>query len=509
MKKRVLRALCLTLAVLLCTSCSSGKGTRPSLNTDFVKRENPFSFSETPSAQVHFAETSASFLKQTFSEIETVYPYEELYELEEVKKRLDFSVSVEKHKFSALNAAGALDSAHFATLVQENSDAFLATKPFGYGKVPKETIDELCAFIVKVAEEMRARYPDLDWERIYCNLGNLKIAYDKGSLNFAQVSPEMVLGINENNTSIVLTLKGEDGFSRVLTHETMHILQMGCSCEDLGTGSRRAGICVYWDDFTLNTADWTWMVEGAAERNMCKLTGGDAVTYQYKMDYLCSLTLSVLLRPEVQADTLDLLCFYEDPELFFTAFGAVDEAEREELIEMMVTLQILQIQPNAFHAMYKEKTGVDLKADEDAMNRFSYSLKPAVCITLAKEFYTNLADFLAQGGVSQNDLFGLLTVFEGHLNQHLNFSDESKREINKPFFDAYETMRSAFFERLSADNGGADFSALYAAYNPTEGGRETLNATLSSLPEEKREFLLERAAWQAELNGLGKKYVKP
>ena len=53
------------------------------------------------------------------------------------------------------------------------------------------------------------------------------------------------------------------------------------------------------------------------------------------------------------------------------------------------------------------------------------------------------------------------------------------------------------------------FHALYAAYDLTEGGRETLNATLSSLPEEKREFLLERAAWQAGLNALGKKYVKP
>ena len=54
----------------------------------------------------------------------------------------------------------------------------------------------------------------------------------------------------------------------------------------------------------------------------------------------------------------------------------------------------------------------------------------------------------------------------------------------------------------------ADFEALYAAYDLTEGGGATLNATLGSLPEEKREFLLERAAWQADLNGLGEKYGK-
>ena len=223
------------------------------------------------------------------------------------------------------------------------------------------------------------------------------------------------------------------------------------------------------------------------------------------MDYLCSLTASVLLRPEVKADTMDLLCFYDDPELFFSAFGATDEGEREELIKMMVTLQILQIQPAAFHAVYKEKTGVDLKADEDAMNEFSFSLKPAICITLAKEFYANLASFLQENEVSRGDLFCLLSLFEGHLNQHIKFKDESLAEINKPFFEAYGKMRRALFDRLSADNGGEDFSVLYDAYELTEAGAEKLNATLSALPEDKREFLLERAAWQAGLGALGQK----
>ena len=91
MKKRVLRAICLLMTVLLCTSCSSGKGTRPSLNTDFVKKENPFSFSETSPLPVAFSEEAARSLKQAVSAVDADYPYEELYELEEVKKRLNFS----------------------------------------------------------------------------------------------------------------------------------------------------------------------------------------------------------------------------------------------------------------------------------------------------------------------------------------------------------------------------------------------------------------------------------
>ena len=95
------------------------------------------------------------------------------------------------------------------------------------------------------------------------------------------------------------------------------------------------------------------------------------------------------------------------------------------------------------------------------------------------------------------------------MNQHLNFGDESKAEINQPFFAAYSAMRAALFDLLKKENGEADFQALYAAYDLTEAGEKKLNATLGSLPEEKREFLLERAAWQADLNGLGKKYANP
>ena len=475
------------------------------MNMDFREKEYCYTFSALPSEQVHFSEKSAKAMKDVLSALPTEYPYSDLYELEEVKKRLDFDVSVERHAHSAYNAEGGFDGESLAQIVQKNSEEYLKTKPFGCEALSEDYIRQICDFIARVAGEMRKKYPDPDWDRISCNLGNLKIVYDVGSLNFAQVSSDMVLGINQNSTDIVLTLKGEDGFSRVLAHETMHILQMGCSCEPIGAGNRRAGIAMYWNDFTLNTTDWTWMAEGSAERNTCKLTGGDAVTYQYKMDYLCSLTYSILLRPSVQADTLDLLYFYSDPQLFFDAFGAESPEERDELLNMMITLQILQIQPRAFYAYYEEKTGVDLSEDEEARDQFSYALKPAVCITLAKEFYGNLSDYLVKNRISRNDLFFLMCLFEGHLNQHLNYKNESKAEINKPFFETYNKLRSEFFRLLARDNASADFSALYGEYEITAAGKEKLNAELSGLPEEKRKFLIERAQWQGDLSALGEK----
>jgi len=502
-----IRALPLLLAAALLTGCGTGSQSsrRPALNTEFSGREITFSFSALPSERLSLSEEGASAVLEAVAQTRSDYIYEDLYQLEEVKKRLDFHAAVETHQFSALDDSGALNGVHLAALVERNNEAFLETKPFGYTAVEADYIVELCDFIVNTVGIMAGKYPDVDWARVYCNLGNLKILYDVGMLSYAQVNQDMILAISKNNTEIILNMKGEDGFSRVLTHEIMHIIQIGCGCENIENCGRRAGIAVYWDDFSLNTTDWTWMVEGSAERHMCTLTGGEAISYQYKMDYLCSMTMSVLLRDSVKADTMETLCFYSDPELLFDAFGCVTETQRDELLKMMITLQVLQMQPKNFHLVYAETTGTDLTEDEDAMNQFSYSLKPAVCITLAKEFYENLVPFLRQDPVSCNDLFCLLTLFEGHLNQHLNYTSESKAEINRPFIEAYTAMRGALFAALEADNPGVDVTALYAAYDITAVGEKLLNAELVMLPPEKLAFLAERAQWQSELHGLGQK----
>lgn len=497
----------MVLVASLLGACGSGgsTGRRPQLNADFLKQEVTFSFSTTPSETLSLSEAGAAAVHTAVAQIQTEYPYKEMYQLEEVKNRLDFDATVENHQFSALNEADKLDASHLAALVKENNNDFLATKPFGYTQVEEDYIAELCDFIVKIVDTMAKKYPEVDWPRVYCNLGNLKILYDTGMLSYAQVTQDMILAISKNNTEIVLNMKGEDGFSRVLTHEIMHIIQIGCLCENIENCGRRAGIAVYWDDFTLNTTDWTWMVEGSAERHMCMLTGGEAVSYRYKMDYLCSLTMSVLLRDSVNADTMETLCFHDDPQLLFDAFGCENESQKDELLNMMITLQVLQMQPKSFHLAYTEETGIDLMSDTDAMDRFSYSLKPAICITLAKEFYQNLIPFLQENELSYNDLFFLINLFEGHLNQHLTYSNQAKTEINRPFITAYNTMRSALFAALEQDNPGLDITTLYFDYDITFSGEELLNAELGMLSSEKRAFLTERAQWQFEQRGLGQK----
>lgn len=492
--------------LLMLGSCGKKSSSYPQLNTDFSGKINTYSFSAQPSAQLTLSANGAQTTKNTIAQLTTEYTYADMYELDEVKNRLGkLDNVVLNHSYSALDQNGVLTVGSLCQKVQANNQAFMAEKPFGYKTVEDDYVLKLCDFIVQIIDQMKQKYPDVDWMRVYCNLGNLKILYNTGMLSYAQVSSDMVLAISKTNTEIILTMKGEDGFSRVLTHEIMHIIQIGCTCEPVANYGRRAGIAMYWNDFSLNTTDWTWMVEGSAERNMCTLTGKDAVTYQFKMDYLCSLTMSVLLRDSVKADTMETLCFYSDPELLFDTFGCETQEQRDELLNMMITLQVLQMQPKNFHLLYTEKTGVDLLQDEEAMNQFSYALKPAICTTLAKKFYESLIPLLQNGKLTYNDLFFLINLFESHLNQHLSYTNESKKEINQPFISSYLTMRNTLFSALKADNPALNISALYDSYDIEADGKGLLNAELTALPTEKLAFLAERAQWLSDLNGLGTK----
>ena len=505
MKPIIKTMFAMLLLAFLLAGCGKKPAKTPDLGAEVVKTQQNFTFLAQPSQDLTLSAEGAATVMETVNAQKADYLYTDLYDLEEVKHRLEISkVDVQSHRFCALNSAGQLDGAHLAALVEENNKAYLEPKPFGYENVDSDYILNLCNFVVDVVSRMAEKYPDVDWQRVYCNLGNLKILYDTGMLSYAQVKPDMVLAISKNNTQIVLTLKGEDGFVRVLTHETMHIIQMGCTCENIENCSRRAGIAYYWDDFTLNTTDWTWLAEGGAERNMCALTGGAALTYQYKMDYLCSFNMALLLQENVAANTMENLCFYDDPQLLFDAFGVQTPEQYEEVLKLVVSTNTLQMQPTAFFVRYEEEFGVDLWEDDEAMNAFLYSMKPAICVGLAKEFYENLTAFVAQNQISANDLFCLIALFEGHLNQHLQYQSESKAEYNKIFFDSYLPMRTALFDVLSAENPELDVAAMYAQYTiSTE--KNTINAELSMLPQSKREFLLERAQWQSDCGALAEK----
>ncbi len=87
---------------------------------------------------------------------------------------------------------------------------------------------------------------------------------------------------------------------------------------------------------------------------------------------------------------------------------------------------------------------------------------------------------------------------------HLNYTKEEKAAINAPFLTVYRGLRRELFRLLEAENADLDLTALYDGYTLLAGEKQ-LNASLKSLPEEKRAFLRERIQWLQDLRGLDRK----
>ncbi len=489
------------------SGCANQEKKPPSLDEKMKERVFDLEWDgEACEKNASLTKEKADELFKLIDSIENEYPYAHLYETDKALERLSFDSSVEEHKHSATDKSGKLTASALVESVKKNNEDFLASKPFGYKNVEDSYLKELCTLIIETIEKVLTKYPDIDKKRVYCNLGNLKILYDTGMLDFAQVTDKWVLAVNNLTASMAQTLKGEGAYRNTIIHESMHIIQIGCECEEIGENAgRRCGICVYWDDWDLNSADWGWFFEASAERNASNLTNADPMTYTYWVDYLCSFDMAVILDKDNSADVMETVCFYDDPEILFSAFGIETDEEKKELINALVTINVLQTSPEAFLKAYEAEYGKRPDEDEKELELYRYSLKPCVTVTLAKRYYKNLIQLLTESEVSVTDLCFLINAFESQINQHLSYSKKEIAEINEHFFSRYIQMRNALFGAIGECNGDVDMNKEYSEYDMCAKGKTKLNAALAFLSEEKRRFFLERCQWQYNMDSIGVK----
>lgn len=283
-------------------------------------------------------------------------------------------------------------------------------------------------------------------------------------------------------------MNGDSAIRDVVIHEIMHIVQFGCSCEKTEHCERHVGFTYLWDDVKFQGNDWSWLVEGSAELNMCMLTGDDPITYQNKINYIQSLNLATFLKKTVSADYAQALSFYDDPNKLFELFGAKSEKEITEIANLMGAIQALQEAPDEFIKAYEDKYNVDTSQNAE-MDKLRYTLKPAICVAMAKSFYRNLAYALSEyDGVTVDDVFYLIRIFEVAMDYHLILSNHEWDEINKPFLEKYKQIRGAFFEMLPT----VDESTYLAYVMFSDKDVASANAAFRWLDDSKKTFLLER-----------------
>ena len=137
--KKLVKLIALLLAVVfILSSCGSKTTSRPSLDFEKVEKQQTLSFSSKDSTGIDFSKNSVKKVCEAVNNAKANYVYSDLYNINEVKKRLEFEVSVKKHEFSVLNENGELDAIYMANIVEQNNEAFLKDHDFGYTRVDQD-----------------------------------------------------------------------------------------------------------------------------------------------------------------------------------------------------------------------------------------------------------------------------------------------------------------------------------------------------------------------------------
>lgn len=415
-------------------------------------------------------------LKQNTAE----YGYDKLFDIEKSLEGLTGHTPVATHPYSALDSNGNLTKDHYYEVVKKNTEEYLKTKPMMIKAVDDATMREVCEVIVDVVNEVLSTFPDIDRERVYCTLAQVKVGYHMTSTAYAYVDEEMFVHVNKSFSNLAQGAD-EDGFYRIMIHETMHLIQIGCLCEHEQINGRRLGVSYYYNDWETQYADWTWLGEGSAERMSNLYTGKRSITYPENIGVIQTMDVLAALREELPANYVETICYYDDVDKVFSLF---DACTREEVCRMMYAFEIALEEPGSLETDYPRLYGTSWTEDE--AEKVKFTLKNMALTTLTKQFFCELCNVIRENNLTKNDVMFLLDLYESSMGQMTRMGLNRYQKYSTGFAEWYRPVRESFFglfENLSK----ADFNT-YEAGN----GKTGINASLSWLPESKINVIMKK-----------------
>ena len=119
--------------------------------------------------------------------------YNEIFQTDEAYKRIFTDAKVTHHDNFVLDENGELSAARLFDCVKKNN---LGNTNSAREEIPDNEIMNVCEVIVDTVEKVFAMYPDIDRDRVYCNLSHLSMFHNIASVSYASVSPDMVLDLS-------------------------------------------------------------------------------------------------------------------------------------------------------------------------------------------------------------------------------------------------------------------------------------------------------------------------
>lgn len=440
--------------------------------------------------------------EQYLQSVSVDYDYAAYYNIDNALERYADSTvdKVQTHSHD-IRVNGVFDKAYFYKLVKKNNDDFIDGKSeygqvYFYEEYSNKKLREYCDYILDTLPAIFEKYPEIDVDTVCCNLYDLKILATTATFDNAAVNSRNVLHFDEKKQEMNKNLMHTDDiYNTTFVHELIHLCRIGCNDYE-GNGEWVIGDCRDYEDLEINPLAWYWLEEATAEELMSRYLGVPYTTYIYKVGYLKSLNLVTALGKIQNALSVEYAGFDHDLEDFFARFDLTGQSEKEEIIKMMYSIEIVQSSSGGFYDKYKELYGISPSEDEAVEAELRLCLKEDALLTMTKLFYRNLARQIHSGNVTLQDAYYLMRLFEVDLDFHFSNDTYAYMVRFQDFYTQYCAIQDKFFETLAKENGktAAALQTGFETYsmNVRNGeAQKSPNCDLQFLAADKKKQVLE------------------
>lgn len=426
---------------------------------------------------------------------------DEIYDIEAASNFIGQErATIEEHQYSGFIVDGKVNESKLLESIitnspiykKENKEKSLFYQPIDNKKLLKEIVSI-------IAESINNDIPsktEEDIRELDCTLGSLRVFTATG-LSAAAITDDNVLLINEPMIKMLEINSGnEDGLRHTIYHESKHLEQVSCNDYDKEPYEYQ-GISIKTNNLEYNPFSWTWVTEGSAEKGSTNQIGGNDEAYINLVAYTESLDLASIISPYAKdGNDIENCTFDKNVNHFYELLGETNTISKKEIIEMMYAMEIVQKKVTTYQEDYAKTYNEEL-SDQEYMN-IRYQLRRDFILETAKIFYSNLSNAINnRNDVTLEDIFFLITVFEGDMNYHLEYSTNKASSIDdetKEFLAQYNELQTNFLSSLSICNNLNldDITHLYNEYGmyaQTNDSSNTYNASLKWLSTEKKQWL--------------------
>lgn len=436
--------------------------------------------------KVSLNDSSLQQFRNNVGSIEVEYRYSELFGSELALDRYN-SMKEYDSNASIYIVNGKVDESKLKAKILDNNNEYLSS--YSGNRYSAFSLSEFNKVFNIFLESLNYSINNgTDLGQLDEKLGDLKILKMSSNGSGVMTDENTILALN---LDVIATYQSKnsniDYLRTVVLHETNHFAQISSENEKNKEGyDRNLGISYRWDDLKVNPLNYSWYNEGAAEKLMTAQYGEyiEPTVYANNVKSLDSITLSAILRDDVDELTLSQLSLQTDLNELFKIFNCKNNQDKIEVINMMYAFDITINQNTEFFNAYKEKYGKQLD------NRYDYfnSLNASVAQTLTKNFYTNLSSYLINNNATLEDIFSTISIFETEMSRLTKFGSSSSIEENTQFISMYRGVQGDFF-KIIAEYLDLETKDIVTFYNAYYGDSLSNVSTTSMLEEEELEYV--------------------